>query len=294
MKPITHLEHVEDLVLTGDLSVLEALYNPDHISVKIDGSPSLVWGTHPENGKFFVCTKAAFNKQKIRVCYNQDDIFTHFGHQPNVAQILIYCLDYLPRTEGVFQGDFIGFGSGLDTFTPNTITYKFSEPVNEDIVIAPHTYYTGNGSLYEMEAHSLTGELIGTKHCRFVQPFTDRVCGNTVAPKVNRKGITFLSPKQATIAKQQINALIRNGQELTDADLFGILGCIQLVNLYQMIIEIKEDLMESLIVYGCPKSYISGEQINQEGFVLTHNGQMMKLVDRKVFSFANFTQGRFQ
>ena len=290
----THLEHAEDLILTGDLSVLDALYNPNHISVKIDGAPAIVWGTHPENGKFFVCTKAAFNKQKIRVCYNQDDIFTHFGHQPNVVKILIYCLDFLPKTEGVFQGDFVGFGSGLDTFTPNTITYKFSEPVMEDIVIAPHTYYTGNGPLYEMEAHSLTGELIGTEHCRFVQPFTDRVCGNTKPPKVNRNGIKFLSQKQANLAKQQINAVIRSGQELTDEILFEILGCIQLVNLYQMVIEIKEDLMDSLIVYDCPKAYISGEEINQEGFVLSHNCGMMKLVNRQVFSFANFTQGRFQ
>jgi hypothetical protein len=47
-------------------------------------------------------------------------------------------------------------------------------------------------------------------------------------------------------------------------------------------------------VYDCPKAYISGEEINQEGFVLSYNGGMMKLVDRKVFSFANFTQGRFQ
>ena len=290
----THLEHSEDLILTGDLSVLDALYNPNHISVKIDGAPAIVWGTHPENGKFFVCTKAAFNKQKIRVCYNQDDIFTHFGHQSNVVKILIYCLDFLPKTEGVFQGDWIGFGSGLDTFTPNTITYKFSEPVMEDIVIAPHTYYTGNGPLYEMEAHSLTGELIGTEHCRFVQPFTDRVCGNTKPPKVNRNGIKFLSQKQANLAKQQINAVIRSGQELTDEILFEILGCIQLVNLYQMVIEIKEDLMDSLIVYDCPKAYISGEEINQEGFVLSHDCGMMKLVNRQVFSFANFTQGRFQ
>ena len=288
----THLEHAEDLILTGDLSVLDALYNPDHISVKIDGAPAIVWGTHPENGKFFCSTKSAFNKKKIKVCYNQDDIFTHFGHQPNVAQILIYCLDYLPRTEGVFQGDFIGFGSGLDTFTPNTITYKFSEPVNEDIVIAPHTYYTGNGPLYEMEAHSLTGELIGTQHCRFVQPFTDRVCGNTQPPKVNRKGIKFLSQKQANLAKQQINAVIRSGQELTDEILFEILGCIQLVNLYQMVIEIKEDLMDSLIVYDCPKAYISGEEINQEGFVLSHDCQMFKLVSRSIFSMANFNQSK--
>ena len=290
----THLEHAEDLILTGDLSVLDALYNPNHISVKIDGAPAIVWGTHPENGKFFVSTKSAFNKKKIKICYNQDDIFTHFGHQPNVVKILIYCLDFLPKTEGVFQGDWIGFGSGLDTFTPNTITYKFSEPVMEDIVIAPHTYYTGNGPLYEMEAHSLTGELIGTEHCRFVQPFTDRVCGNTKPPKVNRNGIKFLSQKQANLAKQQINAVIRSGQELTDEILFQILGCIQLVNLYQMVIEIKEDLMDSLIVYDCPKAYISGEEINQEGFVLSHDCGMMKLVNRQVFSFANFTQGRFQ
>ena len=290
----THLEHSEDLILTGDLSVLDALYNPNHISVKIDGAPALVWGTHPENGKFFVSTKSAFNKKKIKICYNQDDTFTHFGHQPNVVKILIYCLDFLPKTEGVFQGDWIGFGSGLDTFTPNTITYKFSEPVMEDIVIAPHTYYTGNGPLYEMEAHSLTGELIGTEHCRFVQPFTDRVCGNTKPPKVNRNGIKFLSQKQANLAKQQINAVIRSGQELTDEILFEILGCIQLVNLYQMVIEIKEDLMDSLIVYDCPKAYISGEEINQEGFVLSYDGGMMKLVNRQVFSFANFTQGRFQ
>ena len=290
-----HLDHCEDLILTGDLSVLDALYNPEHISVKIDGAPAVVWGTHPENGEFFVGTKSVFNKKKIKICYSIDDIHSLYDSKTHssLIEVLCNCYHNLPRTEGVFQGDFIGVG-GNCTYKPNTITYKFPEPVKEDIVIAPHTYYTGNGPLYEMEAHSLTGELIGTQHCRFVQPFTDRVCGNTVAPKVNRKGITFLSPKEATIAKQQINALIRNGQELTDADLFGILGCIQLVNLYQMVIEIKEDLMDSLIVYDCPKAYISGEEINQEGFVLSYNGGMMKLVDRKVFSFANFTQGRFQ
>mgnify|MGYP003342146929 CR=1 FL=1 len=288
-----HIEHVEDLILTGDLSVLNALYKPDHISVKVDGAPAIVWGTHPENGKFFVCTKSAFNKKKIKVCYTEDDVLTHFGHQPNVALILIRCLKYLPKTEGVFQGDFIGFG-GQSTYNPNTITYKFSEVIDEKIIIAPHTYYTGNCPLYEMEAHSLTGELISTNECLFVQPFVDRVCGNTEPPKVNVNRIQFLSLKDAKVAKQNINALIRNGEELTDDVLYDILGCNHLVNLYQMIIEIKEDLMESLIVYGCPKAYINGEQINQEGFVLSYNGNLMKVVDRKVFSFANFTQGRFQ
>ena len=57
-----HLEHPEDTILTGDLSVLDAFSNRMHnsYSVKIDGSPAIVWGTNPENGKFFVGTKSVF------------------------------------------------------------------------------------------------------------------------------------------------------------------------------------------------------------------------------------------
>ena len=47
-----HIEHPEDTILTGDLSVLEAFESNNHYSVKIDGSPAIVWGTNPENGKF--------------------------------------------------------------------------------------------------------------------------------------------------------------------------------------------------------------------------------------------------
>ena len=74
----THIEHPEDTILTGDLSVFDVLYDEATISMKMDGM-SLVWGTNPANGKFFVCTKSAFNKKKIRLCYTTDDIFTHFG-----------------------------------------------------------------------------------------------------------------------------------------------------------------------------------------------------------------------
>ena len=63
--PQTHIEHPEDTILTGDLTAIEALYaKGSKISMKMDGM-SLVWGTNPQNGKFFVCTKAAFNKKKI-------------------------------------------------------------------------------------------------------------------------------------------------------------------------------------------------------------------------------------
>ena len=106
-------------------------------------------------------------------------------------------------------------------------------------------------------------------------------------------GIQFLSKKEAAEEKKCINALIRSGHELTDEVLIHILGDERLANLYQMAIEIKWDLMDSMIVYGAPKAYVCGEPINQEGFVMSNKYGMIKLVDRDVFSHANFTQGRF-
>ena len=70
----THLEHPEDSILTGDLSVLDWFVNPGNLSVKIDGAPAIVWGTNPANGEFFVGTKAVFNKKKIRIAHNHDEI----------------------------------------------------------------------------------------------------------------------------------------------------------------------------------------------------------------------------
>ena len=61
-----HNEHPEDTILTGDLSVLDAFQSDNHYSVKIDGSPAIVWGTDPENGKFFIGTKSVFNKRNQR------------------------------------------------------------------------------------------------------------------------------------------------------------------------------------------------------------------------------------
>ena len=61
------MEHPEDLVLSGDLSVLNWFTADSKISVKIDGSPAIVWGTNPATGNFFVGTKSVFNKVKINI-----------------------------------------------------------------------------------------------------------------------------------------------------------------------------------------------------------------------------------
>ena len=62
----THLQHPEDSILSGDLSVLDWFLAEDELSVKIDGAPAIVWGTNPQTKNFFVGTKSVFNKKSSR------------------------------------------------------------------------------------------------------------------------------------------------------------------------------------------------------------------------------------
>ena len=104
-----HIEHPEDSILTGDLSVLDAFLLPLLLSLKIDGAPAIVWGRNPASGLQFVGTKSVFNKKKIIICETPSDIEKHYGHKPALLKILMACLAYLPITKNIYQGDFIGF-----------------------------------------------------------------------------------------------------------------------------------------------------------------------------------------
>ena len=97
-----------------------ALNETPNLSVKIDGAPAIVWGTNL-NGRFFVGTKSVFNKVKIKINHSHAEIDQN--HVGEVATILHACLDWLPHTVNVYQGDFIG---SVDLKNiPNTITYRF-------------------------------------------------------------------------------------------------------------------------------------------------------------------------
>ena len=72
----THIEHPEDTILTGDLSVLDWFCSMKgaKASLKMDGAPAIVWGTNPTTGNFFVGTKSVFNKIKIKINETHEDI----------------------------------------------------------------------------------------------------------------------------------------------------------------------------------------------------------------------------
>ena len=283
-KPLNkHQEHFEDLLLEGDLSVLDFFNGDYEVSLKIDGSPAVVFGTNPANGEWFVSTKSAFNKVKIKLCHSHNEIDSHF--QGKVADILHACFDYLPRTESIIQCDFLGFGD-TDTLQPNTISYQFPEVITQKIVVSPHTVWSTDGELKDAYVSGSAPFFVDTDDVKFVQPCVDLI--RPILPKIDTDSVQFLSAKQAVEAKKQINAIIREGNELTWWDLTDILGCKKLAHLYLLMIELKEDLMQSMIVTDSPAAFINGQQIVGEGFVLKNEKMILKLVDRPVFAHANF------
>ena len=292
----THLEHPEDTILTGDLSVLNWFVNPGTLSVKIDGAPAIVWGTNPATGNFFVGTKSVFNKVKIKINESHEDIDAN--HEGNVAQILHSCFDHLPRVKTIYQGDFIGFG-GLNEYTPNTITYQFGDIVTQNIIIAPHTCYYAESDLRDAVAMPDRSIWTDTETVKFVQPnayilhnqesFADveEVCN--FARQMSTTA-TFVTDKEAAKIKQQLNACSRAGEEVNPEDF----DCdINLLRLWALVKSIKDDCLHICRNDG-PAAYINGNRIDAEGYVMTNEFGMFKLVNRECFSYHNFNSGRFQ
>ena len=179
---LKHLEHPEDhIIKSGEpgfhhafnslKTTAEHLQGQDsgtRVMTKYDGAPSVVFGVNPENGKFFVASKSAFNKNP-KLNYNQADIKANHGHAPGLVSKLSAALKYLPKVTpklGVYQGDFLYNKADGDvtkddkhyTFKPQLISYH--APLNSKLGrtiegskmgFAVHTAYKGR-NLADMKA----------------------------------------------------------------------------------------------------------------------------------------------
>ena len=179
----THLEHIEDIVLTdgyeGGKAVLEyfrgllltlkgSSSESVSVSVKWDGAPAVVCGTNPDNGRFFVGTKSVF-AQSPKINYTKKDIAKNHGTD-DLGQKLLKCLVHLKKLgiQVVVQGDLLFTDDDVSrkniggkphlTFTPNTITYAVPEgsDLAKQIEVAKvgiifHTSYNGE-NLADMNA----------------------------------------------------------------------------------------------------------------------------------------------
>ena len=293
----THLQHPEDSILSGDLTALDWLLSDGDLSVKIDGAPAIVWGTNPQTKNFFVGTKSVFNKKLIKINETHDDIDRN--HSGVVANILHHCFDCLPSFDGIVQGDFIGFG-GDDTFCPNTITYIFDEVIDQQIIIAPHTFYdTVTGELKDAFVSDRSYPFDDTEYVKFVQPDAWQVDEDFDEVVAFAKQMScmceFLSDKQSQQVQQQLNSIIRAGLDIDDLTMDALAFANQIdvnvLRLWSLVKSIKDDMLFLMRNNG-PKAYIGNRQCGGEGYVKINEFGMFKYVNREQFSHANFNNGR--
>ena len=294
-----HLEHPEDTILNGDLSVLDWFSAGGDISVKIDGAPAIVWGRNPANGKFFVGTKSVFNKVKIKINHSHEEIDTN--HEGKVATILHACFDSLPRTNRIYQGDFIGFG-GDSTYCPNTITYKFPEVIEQEVIIAPHTEYDCEDDLRNAVSYPITKRFVDTIDVKWVQPeaeicpYLDDIEDMCKFAKQMSTLCTFVSDKQAKKITQVLNRYIREDEPIdyvAEYDIASECECdVNLIRLWNLVQSIKADLFCFIEREDDILCFIDDQQTDHEGYVLSNQFGTYKIVNRQQFSRANFNMAR--
>ena len=183
IKQLKHLEHLEDEMLNygvdgckAAVSFLKELRkmlghqeSSGFMQTKWDGAPSVICGTDPELGFFFVGTKSVFNKTEPKICYSEEDVDEYYSG--DLAEKLKFSYRYFSQLniDGVIQGDLLFTsdlktetvnGERLYTFRPNTITYGIptDHPIGKaaktaKIGVVFHTHYTGN-ILAEMQARA--------------------------------------------------------------------------------------------------------------------------------------------
>lgn len=173
---ITHLVHLEDLMLDLGMSGLETAitildnvrdimyennsHNSVTITTKFDGSPAIVAGIDPADGKFFVGTKSVFAASPKIIKSTKD--LSIYSDKPGLQKKLAVALQFLPELgiTGVMQGDMMFTSDDLQkheingknyvTFRPNTLTYAVEvntpdarEIMSSKIGIVFHTMYEG-------------------------------------------------------------------------------------------------------------------------------------------------------
>ena len=174
IKQLKHLEHLEDEMLNygvegckAAVSFLKELKkmlghqeSSGFMQTKWDGAPSVICGTDPQTGMFFVGTKSVFAKTNPKLCYSEEQI--DGWYEGDLAEKLKFSLRYFSTLgiTGVVQGDLLFTsdikretinGELLYTFRPNTITYGIpvDHPIGRaagraKIGVVFHTHYTGD------------------------------------------------------------------------------------------------------------------------------------------------------
>lgn len=282
---LKHLEHPEDHpIKSGEAgfhhafntmkTTAETLQGHDtgtKLMTKYDGAPSVVFGHHPETGKFFVASKSAFNKNP-KINYTEADIDKNHGHAPGLVSKLKAALKHLPKVapkHGVYQGDFLYNKADNDVhqdekgnyhFKPQLVNYEAPKKSEQAAKIARakigfyvHTGYKGT-NLENMKAD-----------------YTPDTTGFKQHPDVHmHMWHEGFDPKKAKYTEQEHaqfkNEMNKAGKILTGSDKHALFGAMH---------GLDQDHLTTYI----NKSVVHGEQPTVEGLAKHVQMRHQKAID---------------
>lgn len=295
-----HLTHIEDLLIEDKINglsnasmVLKKLCSGDleHFSLKWDGSPSFVVGNDCD-GRKFVSTKSFFNKSP-KYYYTIDQIKDNIADE-RLARKLINILEFSLRPIGlgkVVQGDLLYHDNYTDHFHPNIIRYEVNdlellEKTKYSIIgYVIHGYFDffRDGTITPCEEFPLRENKLAINFSKKLEPFP------SIDVPLLSDSVPFSFDYNYTT--KEMNSFIRKNKAIPHLDDFHIH--------YNDIIEVKKKLLEHVFTTNNSIStYLVKDNrkipCKHEGLVYSDGKISVKLVDRREFSVANFSDLYFR
>lgn len=173
---LDHLPHLEDLLFSMPLpelgEYLTELFEEStasnkasrKLTIKYDGSPSLIVGIDPADGKFYVATKGLFNKKPL-LYKSMDELsqITNVGLRHVLQTAYTQFKPYSYELPCAMQGDVMWVTGDLRWHVDglfcgtNVLSYRINDFVLEHLRLPPsigvvwHTTYSHSGSLSQLD-----------------------------------------------------------------------------------------------------------------------------------------------
>ena len=320
---MTHIQHLEDLLLTEGTAAVSSVMadiiaGNYEVSIKYDGAPAIIFGTDADGT--FVATKGYFNK-KPKKFYAHDEMMLGIkDHELLVkmtAALSAVRSCHIPEGN-IYWGDLLYWDGNVHFgFKPNVVKYYYGDP-EKQVGMAIHTQLAGtepyhgrvSRQIWTPQTHLYKEDVElpewgGMPHEVF-HPDVDKLLADVKVIagddfwtryanyRLKEGGSTDLDFHMAWVyqlERHQAGKLTR--EKLDEFNRYQMKNVgptwFKLKETFDAIEAWKTKLYKELNVHGqMVQTAVIDKQFLHEGFVIKTPSTTVKIIDREIFSAANF------
>ena len=320
---MTHIQHLEDLLLVeGTAAVTQVIADITagnyEVSIKYDGAPAVIFGTDVDGT--FVATKGYFNK-KPKKFYAHDEMMLGIKDHDLLVKMtaVLSAVRSCHIPEGnIYWGDLLYWDGNVHFgFKPNVVKYYYGDP-EKQVGIAVHTQLAGSEpyhgrvsrQIWTPQTHVYKEDVElpqwgGMPHAPYDKVITEvlasmkAVAGDDFWTRLSNwrlkeTGCPDLDYNMAWVyhhERRQADKITREKLKEVENVLFKIRGpdWKKLSDTFHAIVEWKTHLYRELNLHAqMIQTAVIDKQFLHEGFVIKTPSATVKIIDREIFSAANF------